>query len=493
MAAIGCERECCDHSAGAATTQPRPAAPAAARRACPPPPPPPPRPTPSLRAPRFASALFSNSPALFFGGIGGHCGGPDRTPDRPIPVQGALHTSTDNAATGMRTAAILALLALLAAQPGLAFKEADFKVRCCITQQPAAGASCWLRAGRPLRAGRSATTAAVAAPMQACAAHCASGSARSQKCDTASFCQRNRGVTGTKYVVEAGSIQVEGSVMTAKLANTAAEAQFDLTLTAYGGIIRLHVDEPGGLLAPACRARPPGRAGHSPALEPWWPAAQVSQRACALGACCARTPLPGARPPPPTPSMHRRAHARRMQVQAATRCPTSWRRAWRSCRRPGRAPPQRAGPGPPPAASLRWGGAAGGSCPATGNSAARHGHDGLVFGGQAAVISVQALAVPSHSTAACSPATRQPPLVSFPLDQTAEDCHPSTHQRLSSQHQPSPHRGCPHSAGQADAVAIQAGAVGGRRACGGCELEGHVPHRADAHQAGGGCEGRLGL
>ncbi|KAF8064543.1 PSL5 [Scenedesmus sp. PABB004] len=65
-----------------------------------------------------------------------------------------------------------------------------------------------------------------------------------KKCATNGFCARNRGVTGTKYSVEAGSIKTEGAVLSAVLANTAVPGvRFNLTLISYGPVVRLLVDE----------------------------------------------------------------------------------------------------------------------------------------------------------------------------------------------------------------------------------------------------------
>lgn len=64
-----------------------------------------------------------------------------------------------------------------------------------------------------------------------------------QTCDTNAFCKRNRGVP-TQYSVVPGSIKVVGHSLSASLANKAVpDVQFNLTLRAYGPIVRLIVDE----------------------------------------------------------------------------------------------------------------------------------------------------------------------------------------------------------------------------------------------------------
>lgn len=67
-----------------------------------------------------------------------------------------------------------------------------------------------------------------------------------QKCATANFCKRNRGVSGTSYVVDGSSVKVADATLTATLTNTASKAQFSLVVKSYGGIVRLLVDEPSG-------------------------------------------------------------------------------------------------------------------------------------------------------------------------------------------------------------------------------------------------------
>jgi hypothetical protein len=66
---------------------------------------------------------------------------------------------------------------------------------------------------------------------------------RVQKCKDASFCARNRGQKGTKYSVVPDSIKVDGATLSAVLQKDAGQQQFNLTLKAYGPVMRLLVDE----------------------------------------------------------------------------------------------------------------------------------------------------------------------------------------------------------------------------------------------------------
>lgn len=64
-----------------------------------------------------------------------------------------------------------------------------------------------------------------------------------KKCDTANFCQRNRGVSGKNYMVEPGSVRTQGPSLHAILVNSDGGAQFNLTILSYGGTVRVVVDE----------------------------------------------------------------------------------------------------------------------------------------------------------------------------------------------------------------------------------------------------------
>jgi hypothetical protein len=64
-----------------------------------------------------------------------------------------------------------------------------------------------------------------------------------QKCKDASFCARNRGQKGTKYSVVPDSIKVDGATLSAVLQKDGGQQQFNLTLKAYGPVMRLLVDE----------------------------------------------------------------------------------------------------------------------------------------------------------------------------------------------------------------------------------------------------------
>lgn len=66
-----------------------------------------------------------------------------------------------------------------------------------------------------------------------------------QKCTTNGFCNRNRGQKSTKYSVDPKSVKVEGAELTATLTNSAPQppVQFNLTIRAYGPVVRVIVDE----------------------------------------------------------------------------------------------------------------------------------------------------------------------------------------------------------------------------------------------------------
>ena len=68
-----------------------------------------------------------------------------------------------------------------------------------------------------------------------------------QKCSDSAFCMRLRGKRGDVYAVNGDSLAIDGSKLTARLVNEASKAEFDLTLTAYRGVVRLHIDEDPGM------------------------------------------------------------------------------------------------------------------------------------------------------------------------------------------------------------------------------------------------------
>lgn len=64
-----------------------------------------------------------------------------------------------------------------------------------------------------------------------------------KKCADSAFCKRLRGQKGDVYALKPESISVDGSKLRASVMNAANKAEFNLELTAYKGIIRLHIDE----------------------------------------------------------------------------------------------------------------------------------------------------------------------------------------------------------------------------------------------------------
>lgn len=64
-----------------------------------------------------------------------------------------------------------------------------------------------------------------------------------QKCADSAFCKRLRGQKGEVYAVKTKTLVVKGSKLRANLVNEANQAEFQLELTAYDGIVRLHIDE----------------------------------------------------------------------------------------------------------------------------------------------------------------------------------------------------------------------------------------------------------
>eukprot|EP00878_Enallax_costatus_P018240 GHUV01019193.1.p1 GENE.GHUV01019193.1~~GHUV01019193.1.p1 ORF type:complete len:724 (+),score=171.12 GHUV01019193.1:190-2361(+) len=64
-----------------------------------------------------------------------------------------------------------------------------------------------------------------------------------KKCASSGFCTRNRGVKGTQYSVDPGTVKVEGADLSATLTSKAASQSFNLTVRAYGPTVRIIVDE----------------------------------------------------------------------------------------------------------------------------------------------------------------------------------------------------------------------------------------------------------
>ena len=65
-----------------------------------------------------------------------------------------------------------------------------------------------------------------------------------QKCTDSNFCNRLRGVRGPAFEVLPKSVDVRGQAANAKLLETQSKAEYDLSLTAYNGVLRLRVSEP---------------------------------------------------------------------------------------------------------------------------------------------------------------------------------------------------------------------------------------------------------
>lgn len=63
-----------------------------------------------------------------------------------------------------------------------------------------------------------------------------------QTCASNGFCKRNRGAKFF-YIVVPGSVSASGAELSAHLLDKASDVQFNLTLKAYGPILRLIVDE----------------------------------------------------------------------------------------------------------------------------------------------------------------------------------------------------------------------------------------------------------
>ncbi|KAK9857969.1 hypothetical protein WJX84_003134 [Apatococcus fuscideae] len=64
-----------------------------------------------------------------------------------------------------------------------------------------------------------------------------------KKCADSGFCERLRGKQGDSYSADPKSIQLNGAVVTAKVQHDASGAAYDLQLTNYNGILRMHIDE----------------------------------------------------------------------------------------------------------------------------------------------------------------------------------------------------------------------------------------------------------
>lgn len=64
-----------------------------------------------------------------------------------------------------------------------------------------------------------------------------------QKCDNSAFCKRLRGVQSDSWSISPDSVSVKGSDVHAVVVCGESKQELDLTLTAYDGIARLHVNE----------------------------------------------------------------------------------------------------------------------------------------------------------------------------------------------------------------------------------------------------------
>lgn len=64
-----------------------------------------------------------------------------------------------------------------------------------------------------------------------------------QKCADSAFCKRLRGQKSDVYAIKTESLAVKGSKLRALVVNEANHAEFHLEMTAYDGIVRLHIDE----------------------------------------------------------------------------------------------------------------------------------------------------------------------------------------------------------------------------------------------------------
>lgn len=65
-----------------------------------------------------------------------------------------------------------------------------------------------------------------------------------QKCKDSAFCTRMRGSSSRDFAVDPSTVTVSGSRLSARITNTRdANGTFTLALTAYAGIVRLHITE----------------------------------------------------------------------------------------------------------------------------------------------------------------------------------------------------------------------------------------------------------
>lgn len=64
-----------------------------------------------------------------------------------------------------------------------------------------------------------------------------------QKCGQSAFCTRLRGAQGKTCSVDSKSVSVQDSAMTASIACGDSKSLLDLTLTAYQGVARFHINE----------------------------------------------------------------------------------------------------------------------------------------------------------------------------------------------------------------------------------------------------------
>jgi hypothetical protein len=140
-----------------------------------------------------------------------------------------------------------------------------------------------------------------------------------QKCETNAFCKRNRGAAST-YSVDAKSVQVAGGVLSAVVRNAAAKHDFNLTIKAYGPIVRILVDElPSKDAAPRYQVR-------VRALARWgrltWPlCCPVPRKARGPIGCGILLHVYHTHPPTHPSPLHTHTHTR---ARARTRCQTFW-------------------------------------------------------------------------------------------------------------------------------------------------------------------------
>lgn len=65
-----------------------------------------------------------------------------------------------------------------------------------------------------------------------------------QKCADSAFCTRLRGVRNAGYEILPKSVNVKGTVATARLQDSHSKSEFELVLSAYDGVLRVHATEP---------------------------------------------------------------------------------------------------------------------------------------------------------------------------------------------------------------------------------------------------------